>query len=391
MKRRKLPKLDIGELTPYLIQFWRKWMKIAGTKEQLQTREFRQVVELVCQLQSEPADFEDPQVGRKLLGAYILYNWQIHYQQGLSILSEVSRAPRSVLDLCSGPAAFGLAAFSHGAEQVLCLDQSETALRAGAQLCGYRGFAPNWQVWQGPLQPLPNQTFDLIILGHSLEELFPIRAMRESVDRAGHFLRAAAQRLRPGGHLLLVESSLPETNSWFLELRDNLVQLGFFVQAPCIWQGACPALASKAPCFAQRQMVKSPFLAEIQRAARINASSLKMSYLLLKAPGEPAPQLARSSPDETFHRVISPPFDSHLGRRFYLCGEGGKKDLGCRLRDETDHRVATFRSMQRGGLYRLQNAPERKGHIEVDANTRFSLASQPGRPIPEGDLSQRGS
>lgn len=358
-------------------------MKVSGPKERLQTREFRAVVELTRQLQSAPADFEDPKIGRESLGAYILYTWQIHYLQGLSILAELSQAPKSVLDLCSGPAPMAMAAFCHGAETALCLDHSETALRAGAQLCGYRGFATNWQVWQGPLQPLPDQTFDLITLGHGLGELFPLGSMRESVEQAGHFLRAAAKQLRPGGHLLLVESSQAETNRWFLTLRDCLVQLGFAVQAPCIWQGRCPALISKAPCFAQRQMVKSPFIAQIQRAARINASSLKMSYLLLKGPGDPPPQLARSAPDETYHRVISPSYESYLGRRHYLCGEGGQSDLGCRLTDRSDYRVETFRSMQRGGLYRLQGAQERNGHIEVDANTRFSLAAQPGRPIPE--------
>lgn len=382
-KRRKLPHNDGDDLALFALQFWRKWSKQPGSKDRLQTREFRRVAALVSELQGVPVDFDDPTKGREWLGAYILYKWQIHYQQGLSLLSEIPRSPQSVLDICSGPGAFALAAFRHGAENVQCLDRSPTALRAGAELCGYSGYAPRWNVWTGPRQPLPNERFDCIIVGHALEELFPVKELSEATEAIERFCHSLAQRLAPDGHLLLVESSFPETNRWFLTLRDRLVHSGFSVRAPCIWQGACPALEAKAPCYAQRQMVKAHLVAELQRAARINAGSLKMSYLLLQPPPSSPPQLRRSSSSEKFYRVISPPFESHLGPRIYLCGDDGKRDLGCSLKCESDHRVATFRTLQRGGLYRIANAHERGSHLEIVDTTEFTLAAPPGKPLPE--------
>lgn len=385
MKRRKLPHNDTAALIPFLIDYWRKWSKMPGPDDRLQTREFRSVVELVRGLESGPANFEDPVTGRKELGASLLYTWQKHYQQALSLLGELPRAPRRVLDLCSGLGSFARAAFRHGAEEVLCLDKSEIALTVGSELCGYSGFAPRWDRWDGPWGPLPQGPFDLIVLGHGLEELFPARHLEGAIEKMGEFLLATAQRLTSEGHLLLVESSLNETNRWFLALRDELRRLGLTIQAPCIWQGACPAKEAQAPCFAQREMIKPPFVAEIQRSARINASSLKMSYLLLKHPSQPAPRLKRPIDEEKWYRVISPPFESHLGKRIYLCGEDGKRDLGCRLPME-DHRRETFETLQRGGLYRLGSEVARGRHAEVDLKTRFSMVAPPGRPLPEGQI-----
>lgn len=384
MKRRKLPPNDTGELIPFLIDYWRKWSKLPGPNDRLQTREFRGVVELVRALESKSVNFEDPQLGRKELGAYLLYKWQHHYQQALSLLGEIAHAPRRVLDLCSGLGPFARAAFCHGAEEVLCLDKSETALCVGAELCGYSGFAPKWDRWVGPWDPLPNGSFDLIILGHGLEELFPDFDTSGAIEKMSDFLQKAAQQLRPQGHLLLVESSRNESNRWFLALRDQLKMGGLTIQAPCIWQGACPAKEAKAPCFAQREMIKPPFIAQIQRSARINASSLKMSYLLIKAPGQSPPQLGRSADGEKWYRVISPPFESHIGKRIYLCGEDGKRDLGCRLPLD-DQRRHTFDHLQRGGLYRIASAVERGQHLEIDSKTKFSLVSLPGRSLPALD------
>lgn len=382
MKRRKLPQNDTEPLMAFLIDYWRKWSKLPGPDNRLQTREFRGVVKLVRELETRPANFEDPEKGRRELGAVLLYTFQKHYQQGLSLLGEIAFSPRRVLDLCSGLGPFARAAFCHGAEEVLCLDQSETALRVGAEICGYSGFAPSWSRWEGPLDPLPQGPFDLIVLGHGLQELFPILHLESAMEKMVEFLIKVSERLTPAGHLLLVESSLEKTNRWFLALRDHLRLKGLSVQAPCIWQGDCPARAAKAPCFAQRQMIKTPFIAQIQRAAQINASSLKMSYLLFKAPHQVAPMLDKSAEDEKWYRVISPPFESQFGKRVYLCGEDGKRDLGCRI-PQGDYRKETFETLQRGGLYRLGKAAERGAHLEIDSKTKFSLITPPGRPVPE--------
>src|ERR1700722_10133261 len=104
MKSHKQPNPDLESIIPTLIGVWRRFHKLSGPADVLQTREFRHVVELVKKLQSglEESDqlvgqdyFQDPE----LLGAYLLYQWIIHYQQGLTLINEIPFTPKRVLDL----------------------------------------------------------------------------------------------------------------------------------------------------------------------------------------------------------------------------------------------------------------------------------------------------
>ena len=170
--------------------------------------------------------------------------------------------------------------------------------------------------------------FDLIILGYCLEDLFP-ESKKGWQEEQKAFLRFLIDsRLSENGHLMIVDSSFNEANRRVLQIRDTLVADGIPVQAPCVWRGECPALkVNNSPCYAQREFEKPYMVKEIQRAASINLSSLKMSYLILRNPAAGWPDL----PDRKLYRIISPPVDSFGGKRFYLCGTDGKKNLGSHL------------------------------------------------------------
>ena len=73
---------------------WNSCTSFSGPADKLQTREFRSVIAAVKVLHKKSADgqsiigkdyFADPE----LLGAHLLYDWVLHYQQGLSILGEL--------------------------------------------------------------------------------------------------------------------------------------------------------------------------------------------------------------------------------------------------------------------------------------------------------------
>lgn len=51
MKRKPIPKADLETLIPLLMGTWRRFHKISGPSDRLQTREFRGVVEAITQLQ----------------------------------------------------------------------------------------------------------------------------------------------------------------------------------------------------------------------------------------------------------------------------------------------------------------------------------------------------
>lgn len=378
-KSRKQPLSDLETIIPLLIGQWRRMTELPGPSDRLQTREFRSVVEKVRLLQTQLIEgdslfgsdyFSEP----ALLGAYTLYHWIIHYQEGLSLINEIPEPPLRVLDLCSGPCPFAFAALKHGAQEVLALDKNLEALRWGAQLCGRYGYPITIRQTDcsNPFR-LMEAPFDLIIIGHALRELFP-----KDLEASANFIHRLGSFLSPQGHLLLVDSSLPFPNRELLRLRDLLVKKGMPVQAPCIWKGSCPALEkADSPCYAQREMEKPFLVKEFQRAAGINLSSLKMSYMLFRSPAAGWPK----EDNLNLFRVISPPFESHHGTGFYLCGSEGKKKLSGNPTTVTQNNKA-FAHLKRGELIAIDQPIERGNTFEVSENTAIKVIAAPGKARP---------
>lgn len=383
MKKRALA-TDLDYLIPHLIGVWRRFHKLAGPADVLQTREFRSVVEAVQKFQKGLLSgkdlagknyFSDPQ----LLGAYLLYYWVVHYQEGLSLINEIPSTPRRVLDICSGPAPYAFAALRHGAEEVIALDKNEQALRLGAEICGRYGYPLSIRTFDCSKENLPIEgKFDLIIVGHCLEELFP-DTQKGWVQRQRAWIDRLLSYLNPNGYLLISESSLLPTNRRVLSLRDELVKGGHVVQAPCVWRGECPALQTQnSPCYAQREFEKPYLIKEIQRAAQINLSSLKMSYLIVRAPGAHWPEL----PPYPVYRVISPAIESDLGKRYYLCGTDGKKSISSSS-DEHPPEARAFDYLKRGELISIKNAVERQSRFEINMGTQIKVEAPTGKPLPD--------
>lgn len=375
MRVRRQPPADLETIIPLLIGQWRRTLQIAGPAEQLQTREFRSVVAEISALQeglfTGSSLFGEDYFGTKeRLGAYTLYHWLIHYQQGLSLINELPETPHRVLDICAGPCSFAFAALRHGATDVTAIDRSVSALQWGAQLCGRYGMPLT--IRDGKIDSRlcgVQGQFDLIIVGHALWEVYP------DEDKVHAFVETLLTRLAPQGHLLIVDSSYPAVNKKLLALRDHVVARGSAIRAPCIWRGPCPVRArGDSPCFAQRPMEKPSFIKEVQRAASINLSSLKMSYLIICGEGEPWPDTR----DEKLYRVISPPFDGHYGTTFYLCGVDGLKKLAA-VPSSLPESAAPFRYLKRGELLAVDNAAVRGTTLEVVEGTALRVIAACGK------------
>jgi SAM-dependent methyltransferase len=384
MKERRKISPDLDALMPILIGVWRRYHKLSGPPDALQTREFRSVVEAVKELMAMSQNgkslvgtdyFKD----KNLLGAYVLYQWVVHYQEGLSLIGELPQAPRRVLDVCSGPSPFGFAALRHGALEVIATDQNSEAMRLGGEIAGRYGMAISCRKWNCLKEKLPVEgSFDLIIIGHCLEELFP-PLHKGWVEEMGKFIDQMLSRLTPDGYLMIVESSYKEPNRRVLELRDALVKKGVPVQAPCVWRGECPALkVANSPCYAQREFEKPYLIREIQRAASINLSSLKMTYIIFRSPKASWPDIG----DKKMYRVISPPVDAFGGKRFYLCGTDGKKQLESRL---TEHPIESraFEYLKRGELISFTGALETGLSIDIVQDTVLHVEAPCGKPVVE--------
>jgi hypothetical protein len=379
-RARKQPMADLEEVIPILISHWRRTMQLSGPGDALQTREFRSVVAEIKALQEGVFEGKgligsDYFAKKATLGAYTLYHWLIHYQQGLSLINELPEVPQRVLDVCAGPCPFAFAALRHGAQEVIAIDKSNEALQWGAQICGRYGLPLTVRAGHvdGNLKGISGQ-FDLIIVAHALGELFP-NMSEKGYGPASAFLEQLMQRLTPQGHLLVVDSSYSAGNRMVLSLRDDIVAKGGAIQAPCIWRGPCPARArSDSPCFAQRTMEKPPLVRELQRAASINLSSLKMSYLIARAPGAAWP----STGDKQLYRVISPPFEGHYGQTFYLCGVGGKKKLAA-APGPLPEEARPYKFLKRGELISIEGAADRGSTLEVVDTTSLRVVAACGK------------
>lgn len=383
MKSKRAPHCDLETIMPLLIGVWRRFHKESGPSDRLQTREFRRIVEAIkileAQHDGQASLLESDYFSKKeLLGAYVLYQWVLHYQQGLSLIGELPRPPKRVLDLCSGPACFAFAALRWGAEEVIAVDRNVEALEVGAEICGRYGMPLTIRRWDyTKKRDIPVEgKFDLIVLGYCLEELFPPTGAGWE-ERQTHFIDNLLSRLSPQGHLLQVESSFPQQNRRLLALRDRLVAKGIGIQAPCIWRGECPSLqVQNNPCYAQREMVKPYLIKELQRAAGINLSSLKMSYIIFRAPEAAWPEL----PTKQLYRVISPAIDSFRGKRHYLCGSGGKKFLESRIAQHPLQSKA-FEFLRRGEVISLEDVLEQQSGFEITTGSSLKVEAACGKPL----------
>lgn len=382
MKSRKIPSTDLDTIIPLLIGVWRRFHKLSGPADVLQTREFRSVVEAIQKLQ-KGLETGDHLIGQdyfsqpELLGAYLLYYWILHYQQGLALINELPLTPGRVLDLASGPGAFAFAALRHGAREVVAIDRNPTALKLASEVSGRYGFPLSIRAHSLLRFPYPVEgKFDLIIAGYCLEELFP-NTHKDWNQAQKNWIQHLLQYLNPEGKILFVESSLIHSNHRLLALRDQLVQIGFPVQAPCVWKGECPALQTQNVCYAQRDFDKPYLIKEIQRAAQINLSSLKMSYLIVRHPEANWPSL----PDHPLYRVISPPIDTHTGKRYHLCGTDGKKDIGSHFKEQTLEARA-FDYLKRGELISIEDALVKQQHFDIVMGTRIKVEAALNKPLP---------
>jgi hypothetical protein len=94
-------------------------------------------------------------------------------------------------------------------------------------------------------QAIPAGPFDLVILGHCLNELggdAPDQKAR--VERRAALLQRAASALAPGGSVMIVDPATLASARDGMALRDHLAGLGWLVTGPCTRQGPCPALAA---------------------------------------------------------------------------------------------------------------------------------------------------
>jgi len=316
----------------------------------------------------------------RLLGAYLLFYWPVSYLQARGVLSELPRPPRSALDLGSGPGPLALAALDAGAAEALCADRSARALDAARALAAEAGLPLATRPWDpargaGLAALAAGRRPDLVTLGHVANELF---AGPEEDARRASLLEEAASLLVPGGSLVVIEPALRDTSRALLRVRDLLVARGFAVRAPCLFRGPCPALSKESDwCHAERPVDPPPLVAEIGKAAGLRREAVKMSYLVLAAPGE---GWAEPPPGRVF-RIVSEPLAGKGRRRYMACGPEGRMGLALQEKHLGDGN-RRFERLLRGDVVEITEVEARGDGLRLGARSEVRVLAEAGRPVP---------
>jgi SAM-dependent methyltransferase len=310
----------------------------------------------------------------RLLGAYLLFYWPISYAQVRGVLGELPARRQSILDVGCGPAPGTFAALDAGARQATAVDRSGAALSLAQSLARDAGLQIQTRRWN-PDAGAPEGRYDLIVAQHVLNELW--LEADTAIDRRARLAVDLAQRLAPGGTLLLIEPALQSTSRSLLQVRDRLVAQGLAVRAPCFYRGNCPALIRKTDwCHADRSWNPPLFVRALASAAGLHKDSLKMSYLAQAAPGEP---WADPPPGRIF-RVVSEPLAGKGRRRYIGCGPEGRMGLALQAKHvrETNE---VFNQLERGDVVRLTGAEAKGDGLGLGPESRVERLARAGEPL----------
>lgn len=222
---------------------------------------------------------------------------------------------------------------------------------------------------------LPRGPFDMVALGHTLNELWSGHPDR--IELRITLVKKLGGQLAAGGRILIMEPALKSTAQEAIRVRDGLVQSGFSVEMPCIWQQACPALPD-GTCHGEFDWRPPAEMVRLAHAARIGRETLKMAWFLLRKekPVPPGPSEASPSPDGGLYRVVSEPLLSKSGRiRYLVCGSLGRFTLSA-SRDCRAAGIKAFFTLARGDAIRFAGARHRETGWGLDEESKVDVVER---------------
>lgn len=374
---------DLNIWIPRLIAVWRRMRhKRGGPPDHLLPHELQEVSSTVRRI-SAGLTGERSLVGKgymddpALLGAYLLFYWPVSYVQARYALGHLPSKPRSVLDLGSGPAPMSFASLDHGAGNITAADRSERVLKLATELAGEAGEPLSVRRWD-PLkgERIPEGSLDLVIMGHLLNELWV--GGTDEFGKKADLIEKICGSLNKGGALIVIEPALLLTSRRLLKVRDILVERGYPILAPCLFQGACPALKKEGnTCHTDRSWEPPRMVKDIARASGLHRDALKMSFLALAPRGTEWPK----PPEGRIFRIISEMLESNKRLRLVGCGPEGRIGISVLERDISDHNKIFLR-LQRGDVVKIANAEERESGIGLAEDSGISIVARAGKPLP---------
>lgn len=290
-------------------------------------------------------------VGHDYLGdadmraAYAAFWWPATYAHAYTVLNHAAgigkNGAKRVLDMGAGTGACTAAlldlAMLHEADvHITAVDHSTAALEHLSRLV--KSVHPNAKL-QTDAEDVESWDssgpFDIIVLGHVLNELFTA-----DHDRDRHlqtFIENLLASLSPQGRLVIIEPALKSTSQDLLRLRDHFINSAepnnLRIVAPCTRHDSCPALATDDWCHTSFTWKEPIFVRRLSEQTGLDRHRLKMSYLVFERDPLPTPKSTGR-----ISRVVSEPLHTKGRLRYYVCDESGRYPVVApesRLNDQT--------------------------------------------------------
>lgn len=337
---------------------------------------------------------------RRRLASYLQFYWPVTYAQVVGLLDMAcpadAEAPagdaggrRRILDLGAGPIPGAIAAadwlrfrraFRNAADtaatpavDIVACDYSQLALESAARLAAATGYGFSAKPgWNAEAEAIPDGPFDLIVVGHLVNEIFVGESDRAE-KRAGFLARALAA-LAPDGLAVVLEPALLGVGRELLAARDRLAAAGWTVRAPCRRQGPCPALALDGQtCHSDFAWNPPDIVRDLARRTGLDKGLVKTTGFVFARPsagglpGDAAASAAAGAAAgepasvDGAYRVVSDPMLNKAGRvRYFFCGRPGRLTVSAKPGEGLPAEAA-FLALRRSQAVRLEGAVERPG------------------------------
>ncbi|MBN1628035.1 MAG: methyltransferase type 12, partial [Deltaproteobacteria bacterium] len=364
----------------HLIRLWREQFRSQEKQPPLTLSEIRRLSRGIQKLShgltrerilSGRDYFKDPD----LLGAYLLFYWPVSYVQARYILKAHSIRPESVLELGSGAGPIGAACDDICGTKITFADRNPMILKLALELGRQKKLKCRTITWN-PRKPLPDMLpkYDLITFQHVLNELWQDDPDR--IQKRLNLVKSMLPRLTHDGRLLFIEPASMSPSRDLLLLRNRMLSEGLYIEAPCLFKGACPALEKESDtCHMDLRWSPPPFLKTGIKQAGFQKKELKMTYFIFRTQPVTTPK------DPQLFRIVSDKMLSKNGKiRFIGCHKDGRISLSLHP-SETSPGNRDFSNLKRGDLVRItdpeqtENGYKLHGDSKVDViySTRYQI------------------
>lgn len=206
------------------------------------------------------------------------------------------------------------------------------------------------------------QKFDIIILAHSLAEMYP-----KSIPI--RFIHRLFRNVTENGLTIIIEPALKQLSRRLTDLRNNVIaDRKLSVQLPCLHNRECPLCnirKQKEWCHQSIRWQPPDFMEIMNQGLNREIRTLKFSYLVIS-------RKDFSVPHENQHLVISNLLKEKGKQKCFLCTPTGRMEL-VRLNKNRTECNKTFGRIRKGDMISVRHLVEKRGYWHVAHDTEIRI------------------